>query len=167
MATSGAVLGLSMYSDHFYWAVLDGTLQSPNLLAKHREPTPANTDDGTLMDWFATKFDNLIAEYRPSSAAFRLLLPGSGRSYTRDQVVQSLFPNAIFLLVCERSHNRILAEARTAQSLTPHALGIPVSDGRRGFDAVSDYCDQVFGHPGPYWDKGQKEAIVVAWLGLA
>jgi len=165
MATSAAILGLSMYSDHFYWAVLGGTLQSPSLLAKHREPTPTNMDDGVLMDWFATKFGNLIAEHQPSSAAFRLLLPSSGRSCTRDQMVRSLYPNAIFMLVCERSHDRILVGARTAQSLTLHALGL--SDGRRDFDAVSDYCDQVFGHPGPYWDKGQKEAIVVAWLGLA
>lgn len=165
MAASAAILGLSMYSDHFYWAVVGGTLQSPSLLANHREPTPANMDDGVLMDWFATEFGNLIARHQPSSAAFRLLLPGSGRSCNRDQMVRSLYPNAIFMLACERSHDKVLVEARTAQSLTLHALGL--SDRRRGFDPVSDYCDQVFGLLSPHWDKGQKEAIVVAWLGLA
>lgn len=165
MATSAAILGLSMYSDHFYWAVVGGTLQSPSLLGHHREPTPTNMDDAVLMDWFATEFGNLIATYQPSSAAFRLLLPSSGYSCNRDQMVRSLYPNAIFMLVCERSRDKILVEARTAQSLTLHALGL--SDRRRGFGPVSDYCDQVFGLFPPHWDKGQKEAIVVAWLGLA
>lgn len=164
--TEKTVLGISMFQDHFYWAVLSGTRQSPRLIDEHREPTPADKEDGTLMEWFAVKFGNLIAKYQPSGGAFRLSMPGPGRSQTRDQILRSVFPNAVFQLVCETSPTKIPAQARTAQSLTLHALGMSTPHGQRGFGPVSAACDQVFGIHDPYWDRGQKEAVVVAWLGL-
>ena len=160
-------LGISTLQDHFYWAVLSGGRQSPHLIDEHREPTPADKGDGALMEWFAVKFGNLIAQYQPSNGAFRLSISGPGRSQTREQMLRSVFPNAIFQLACETSPSRIPTQARTSQSLTLHALGLPTPHGQRGFAPVSAVCDQMFGVRDPYWDRGQKEAIVVAWLELA
>ena len=148
-----AVLGLHLQKGLLRYAVLDGTRAKPVLLSKDRLITPDPAQVPALMDWYDTKFRQLLADHQPSHVACRLTLEPS-----KEQLFYSEFPLGVLHLIAHQQG--IPVSCLTAQSFTPSRLGLPRETN------LNDQCDLMFGKNPPYWDKDQKYAVLVAWFEL-
>lgn len=147
------ILGIHLAKSQLRYAVLDGSVDSPTLLAKGRLVTvdPANVP--ALMDWFDTQFRALLDQHQPDKIAYRLTLDP-----TKVQLFTSEFPLGILNL---HAHQRGLPIV----SYTPRSFVGSKLDLKKGAD-LSAHIDAVFGTHPPYWDNNQKYAILAAWFEL-
>ncbi|HUS47191.1 MAG TPA: hypothetical protein VM098_03660, partial [Phycisphaerae bacterium] len=68
------VLGIHIAKSQLFYAVLDGTKTSPQLIKKDRLVTVDPKHVPQLMDWFETKFSDLLTNFKPDKIAYRLTL---------------------------------------------------------------------------------------------
>ena len=146
-------LGIHLAKSQLRYAVMEGTKDSPRLVAKDRLITVDPDNVPALMDWFDTQFRALLDQHTPDSIAYRLTLEPK-----KEQLFTSEFPLGIL-------------------NLHAHQRQVPISDytpqtfvgGRLGLPKKSDlfaHCDNIIGEHPPYWDKNQKLAVLVAWFQL-
>jgi Holliday junction resolvasome RuvABC endonuclease subunit len=147
------ILGIHLAKSQLRYAVLEGTADSPTLVAKDRLVTVDPSDVPALMDWFDTQFRALLDQHQPDKISYRLTLDPK-----KDQLFSSEFPLGILNLL---AHQRGLPIVDyTPRSFVGSKLGL-----KKGTDLI-EHCDGVFGKHPPYWDKNQKYAILVAWFEL-
>lgn len=143
-----------MLCGQFRYSVLSGTKANPTLEDKGRLITPSGDDVPVLMDWYETQFRQLITNHKPSKIAFRLTLEPK-----KKQLITSIFPLGILNLLAHRESIPIVSH--TSRAFVASRLGLP-----KGAN-IYDKCDKQFGENPPYWDKNQKNAVLVAWFELA
>jgi len=148
-----AVVGVHLHKDFMRYAVLEGTKQSPVLVAKDRLKTPDPSDVPALMDWYETQFAKLLSDHKPDRMGYRLTL-----NPDKSQLMHSEFPLGVLNLLAHKMSIPVCPY--TAQSFTPSKLGLS-----RGTD-LQVHCDSVFGTHPPYWDNNQKYAVLAAWFEL-
>lgn len=148
-----SVLGLNILNGQFRYALLEGTKKSPILIKKGRLLTTDPSRVPELMDWYESNFSDLIKEAMPSIISYRLLL-----SPMKNQLITSEFPLGILNLIAYKENIQIASYV--PQSFVPSKLGLSKQTD------LCEECDKVFGLNPPYWDKNQKNAILVAWFEL-
>ncbi len=146
-------LGIALQKNYLRFAVLDGNQDNPNLLEKGRQTTCDPEDVPTLMDWYETHFQHLISEHKPDCIAYKLVLEPK-----IEQQHNLSFPCGILNLLARKEGIKINEFSQRA--ITPSKLGLS-----KGIDLMV-HIDTTFGEHPPYWDKYQKEAILVAWFCL-
>jgi hypothetical protein len=147
------VLGLHILTGQLRYAVLEGTKNSPTLISKDRLITTDPDNVPELMDWYDTQFRHLINTLRPKRLSYRLTLEPK-----KDQLFCSEFPYGVLNLIAHQMALPI--SSYSSKAFTPTRLGLP-----KGTDLYA-HCDAVFGEHPPYWDKNQKNSILVAWFEL-
>jgi len=147
------VLGIHALSGQLRYSVLTGTKVSPTLVEKDRLVTPSEDDVPVLMDWYDTQFRLLVANHNPSKIAYRLTLDPK-----KKQLITSIFPFGVLNLIAHKKS--IPVASHTPRAFVASRLGLP-----RNTD-IYNLCDETFGENPPYWDKNQKNAILVAWFEL-
>jgi hypothetical protein len=146
-------LGIHLAKSQLRYAVLEGTKDSPVLVAKDRLITVDPGNVPALMDWFDTQFRSILDQHSPDSIGYRLTLEPK-----KEQLFTSEFPLGIL-------------------NLLAHQRQLPISDytplsfvgSRLGLAKKADlfaHCDEVLGEHPPYWDKNQKCAVLAAWFQL-
>lgn len=148
-----SLLGIHALSGQFRYGVLSGTKPNPNLVEKGRLVTPAEDDVPALMDWYETQFRQLINNHAPSKIAYRLTLDAK-----KKQLFTSIFPLGILNLLAHKEGIPVVSH--TSRAFVASRLGLPKQTN------IYDKCDEHFGENPPYWDKNQKNAILVAWFEL-
>jgi hypothetical protein len=148
-----AVLGLHLQKGFLRYAVLDGPSSGPALVAKDRLVTPDPSRVPALMDWYDTKFRQLLDDFRPHRISYRLTLDPK-----KDQLFYLEFPLGVLNLIAHQQ--AISVSCYTARAFAPSRLGMS-----RDTDLYA-LCDAVFGQNPPYWDDNQKHAILAAWFEL-
>ena len=148
------VLGIHALSGEFRYSVLSGTKANPTLVEKGRLVTPSEDDVPALMDWYETQFRLLITNHNPSKIAFRLTLDPK-----KKQLITSIFPLGILNLLAHKEN--ISVASHTSRAFVASRLDLPKHTN------IYDKCDEQFGENPPYWDKNQKNAVLVAWFELA
>ncbi|BAU47784.1 hypothetical protein SVA_1209 [Sulfurifustis variabilis] len=147
------VLGLHLLTGQLRFSVLEGTKTQPLLKDKGRLVTTDPEDVPALMDWYDSQFRQLINSHNPDKLSYRLTLDPK-----KDQLFCSEFPLGILNLI---AHQKSLPISNyTSRSFTPSRLGLP-----KNADIYA-HCDSVFGEHPPYWDKNQKNSLLVAWFEL-
>ncbi len=63
------VIGFRVEPTAFHWAVLEGTPESPVLVASDRERAPLHLTDAATLGWYRASAARLIDEYAPARAA--------------------------------------------------------------------------------------------------
>lgn len=147
------VLGLHLLTGQLRFSVLEGTRSSPSLVEKGRLVTTDPEEAPALMDWYDSQFRQLITSQNPDKLAYRLTLDPK-----KDQLICSEFPLGILNLIAYQESLPI--NSYTSRSFTPSRLGLA-----KGADLYA-HCDSVFGLHPPYWDKNQKNSLLVAWFEL-
>jgi hypothetical protein len=147
------ILGIHLHKGACRYAVLEGSRSNPVLLATCRLVTPDPAQVPALMDWYDTRFRQLIADHRPGHIAYRLTLDP-----TKDQLFYAEFPLGVLSLIAHQDGTPLSCYG--PRSFTPSKLGLP-----RGTN-LDDHCDATFGKHPPYWDTNQKYAVQVAWFEL-
>lgn len=147
------ILGIHLLKGELRYTILKGTKQKPILIDKNRLSTISTSNIPELMDWFETNFNQLIAKLGPEKIAYRLTL-----NPKKDQLFSTEFPYGILNLICYKQN--IPIDFYVPQSFKPSKLNQP-----KDIDIYS-YCDQIFGQHPPYWDKNQKNSLLVAWFEL-
>ncbi|MSM39940.1 MAG: hypothetical protein GJT30_10015 [Geobacter sp.] len=147
------VLGVVLQKNYLRFAIVGGDKDAPNLVAKGRQATSDPDDTAGLMDWYETHFEHLITEYEPDAIAYKLTLEP-----TLEQLHTLAFPMGVLNLLAKK--NNIPAYEYSSRGITTAKLGLP-----KATDLMK-LVDTVFGEHPPYWDKSQKEAILVAWFRL-
>ncbi len=147
------ILGIHVLSGQLRYSVLSGTKNNPVLEEKGRLVTPSSDNVPALMDWYDTQLQLLITNHAPTKIAYRLTLdPKKGQLFT------SIFPLGILNSLAHREALPIINH--TSRAFTASRLGLP-----KGTD-IYNACDHTFGTHPPYWDKNQKNAVLVAWFEL-
>lgn len=147
------VLGVHLLTGQLRYTVLDGTGSNPSLVEKGRLVTTDPLDAPSLMDWYDSQFRQLISTHQPDKLSYRLTLDPK-----KDQLICSEFPLGILNLIAHQKS--IPISGYTAKSFIPSRLGLS-----KGSDIYA-HCDTVFGTHPPYWDKNQKNSLLVAWFEL-
>lgn len=147
------VLGFHLLTGQLRFSVLGGTKSKPNLVEKGRLVTTDPEDASALMDWYDSQFRQLISIHEPDKLSYRLTLDPK-----KDQLICSEFPLGVLNLIAYQKSLPI--SSYTARSFTPSRLGLG-----KGNDLYA-HCDTVFGKHPPYWDKNQKNSLLVAWFEL-
>ena len=147
------VLGIYIATGQLRYAVLEGTKETPSLIAKERLLTadPANVVE--LMAWYESEFVRLLDTYTPDRIACRLTLEPK-----KEQLFTSCFPFGILYLMAR--HRKIPVSSYVPQNYVASRLGLP-----KGTDIYA-HCDYVLGSHPPYWDNSQKHAVLAAWFAL-
>lgn len=147
------ILGIHVLSGQLRYCVLAGTKNKPVLEDKGRLITPSPDNAPALMDWYDTQLQLLITNHKPAKLAYRLTLDPK-----KDQLITSIFPLGILNFL---AHKEALPIANhTSRAFTASRLGFA-----KGHDIYAE-CDNTFGNNPPYWDKNQKNALLVAWFEL-
>lgn len=147
------VLGLHILTGQFRYTVLEGSKNSPTLVSKDRLVTTDPNNVPELMDWYDTQFRQLINTHQPERLSYRLTLEPK-----KDQLFCSEFPFGVLNLIAHRLALPVISY--TSKMFAPSRLGLPkVTD-------LYAHCDTVFGGHPPYWDKNQKNSLLVAWFEL-
>jgi hypothetical protein len=147
------VLGIHLLTGQLRFSVLEGTKSDPSLFEKGRLVTTDPEDAPALMDWYDSQFRLLITSHSPDKLAYRLTLDPK-----KDQLICSEFPLGILNLIAHQKSLPI--SSYTSRSFTPSRLGLA-----KNADLYA-HCDTVFGLNPPYWDKNQKNSLLVAWFEL-
>lgn len=147
------VLGVVLQKNHLRYAVVEGNKDAPNLVAKGRQTTSDPDETAELMDWYETHFEHLITEHEPDAIAYKLTLEP-----TLEQQHTLAFPMGVLNLLAKKKN--IPAYEYSSRGITTSKLGLP-----KATDLMK-HVDTVFGEHPPYWDKNQKEAVLVAWFCL-
>jgi hypothetical protein len=105
------------------------------------------------MDWYETQFQHLVATYNPDVIAYKLTLEPN-----LEQQHNLAFPLGILNLLAKKQGIKL--DEFSSRAITPAKLSL-----KKGTD-LDAAVDQTFGTHPPYWDKYQKEAILVAWFCL-
>ncbi|WP_026842801.1 RuvC family protein [Citrifermentans bremense] len=147
------VLGIALQKNHLRFAVVEGDKGAPILRDKGRQPTSAPDDVPRLLDWYETHFEHLINEHTPDAIAYKLTLEPS-----LEQLHTLAFPMGVLNLIAKKKNIPICEYS--SRGITPSKLGLPRSTN------LLEHVDSVFGDNPPYWDKAQKEAVLVAWFCL-
>lgn len=147
------VLGVVLQKNYLRFAVVEGNKNAPILVAKGRQATSDPDDTTGLMDWYETHFEHLITEHEPDAIAYKLTLEPS-----LEQQHTLAFPMGVLNLLAKK--NNIPAFEYSSRGITTAKLGLPKTTD------LMNHVDTVFGEHPPYWDKNQKEAVLVAWFSL-
>ena len=148
-----SVIGIHIAKEQLRYAVLEGSKDSPTLIAKDRLVTTDPNNVPELMDWYDSQFRQLLTNYLPKRIGYRLILEPK-----KDQIFFSEFPLGILNLLAYQSE--IPITPYTARAFVASRLSLP-----KGTDLYK-HCDATFGAHPPYWDKYQKNAVLVAWFEL-
>lgn len=147
------ILGLVVQKNYLRFAVVGGDKKTPTLVDKGRQSTCDPDNLPALMDWYETHFEHLISEHTPDAIAYKLTLEP-----TIEQQHTLAYPFGILNLLAKK-HNIPINEY-SSRGITASKLDlIKKTD-------LMKHVDAVFGEHPPYWDKYQKEAVLVAWFGL-
>lgn len=146
-------LGIALQKNYLRFAVVEGDQDDPTLVEKGRQTTCDPEDVPALMDWYETHFQHLISKHEPDVIAYKLVLdPKLEQQHTL------AFPCGILNLLARKQGIEIKEYSQRA--ITPSKLGLSKST-----DLMA-HVDETFGENPPYWDKYQKEAVLVAWFAL-
>lgn len=146
-------LGIHLAKGQLRYAVLDGTASNPTLVAKDRLITTDPGEVPALMDWFDTRFHELLESHRPERVGYRLTLEPK-----KDQLFSSEFPLGILNLQAFQRGLPIF-------DYTPGTF-VPSRLGEAKDVDLEDLCTSRFGDNPPYWDKNQKYAVLAAWFSM-
>lgn len=144
-------LGIVVQKNYLRYAVLDGEKNNPVLVDKGRQTTTDPTNVPALMDWYETHFEHLLLTHQPNVIGYKLILePKIEQQHTL------AFPLGILNLLAQKKG--ITVSEYSQRGITPSKLSLPKNTD------LMEYVDTVFGTHPPYWDKYQKEAVLVAWF---
>jgi hypothetical protein len=146
-------LGIALQKNYMRYAVINGDQENPYLLDKGRQTTCDPGDVPVLMDWYETHFQRLISAHAPDVIAYKLVLEPK-----LEQQHSLSFPLGILNLLAQKQGIKI--EEFSQRAITPAKLSL-----NKTTDLMA-LVDTTFGKHPPYWDKFQKEAILVAWFSL-
>lgn len=146
-------LGIALQKNYLRYAVLDGDSGTPTLVEKGRQTTSDPEDIPALMDWYETHFQHLLSTHAPDVIGYKLVLEPK-----LEQQHNLSFPLGILNLLARKEG--ITIKEFSQRAITPAKLGL-----RKATDLMAQ-VDQTFGEHPPYWDKYQKEAVLVAWFCL-
>ena len=147
------VLGIALQKSFLRYAVLDGDLKNPTLVDKGRQSTSDPENVPALMVWYETYFQRLISEHVPEAIGYKLVLEP-----TLEQQHNLSFPMGILNLLAQKGGIEI--QEFSQRAITPARLSLnKITD-------LMELVDKTFGKHPPYWDKYQKEAVLVAWFCL-
>jgi hypothetical protein len=147
------VLGFSLLKNELRYSVLSGTKAKPVLVKKERILTPDPFITPQLMDWFDTNFSDIIRTEKPDIISYKLSL-----KIVKDQFGYLTFPLGVLNLVSKKANVPIIQYSSMA--IRASKLGI------KGKVDIYSFCDTTFGKNPPYWDKDQKDSLLVAWFEL-
>lgn len=147
------ILGIVVQKNYLRYAVVDGDKNTPVLLDRGRQTTCDPDDLPALMDWYETHYEHLISKHQPDTIAYKLTLDP-----TIEQQHTLAFPIGILNLLAKK--NNINIYEYSSRAITPSKLSLSKNTD------LMQLVDEVFGQNPPYWDKYQKEAILVAWFSL-
>jgi hypothetical protein len=146
-------LGIALQKNFMRYAVLTGNPESPRLVDKGRQSTSDPENVPALMDWYETHFQDLISVHVPEVIAYKLVLDPR-----LEQQHDLSFPMGILNLLAQKHGIEIREFSQRA--ITPARLSLGKTT-----DLMA-LVDKTFGEHPPYWDKHQKEAVLVAWFCL-
>lgn len=147
-----AVIGFNFMTRDMRYAVLDGTRDAPNLVTKERIVYPIWGSVPESMGWFETQIGLILDNHGAQQVAYRFSLAIA----TVVQVQTGYYAQSILNLICHKKGIETIHY--TNQGLNGTKIGL-----HRNADLLT-HTDSVFGTHPPYWDKGTKEAILVAWF---
>jgi len=146
-------LGIALQKNFLRYAVLDGDSGNPTLVEKGRQTTCDPNDIPALMDWYETHFQHLISAHAPDVIGYKLVLEPK-----IEQQHNLSFPLGILNLLAQKEG--IPINEFSQRAITPAKLGLGKTTD------LMVLVDETFGEHPPYWDKYQKEAVLVAWFCL-
>jgi len=147
------VLGIHLAKGFCRFAVLEGTVSSPQLIEKGKLATVDPDNIPALMDWYETQFRQLIELYAADRISYRLTLePDKGMLATSE------FPLGVLNLIAHQKGLEIAGYTKGSYVASKLGLGKDQD--------IYAYCDVVFGKRPPYWDNNLKHAVLAAWFNL-
>ncbi len=147
------ILGVHVATGQLRYSVLEGTKANPVLIEKGKLSTIDPKNAPQLMDWYESQFSLILDQHTPDRIAYRLTLQPN-----KNQLITSSFPMGILNLLAHRRNLPI--QLYVSGNFVASKLSLA-----KGTDIYA-YCDQVFGMNPPYWDKNQKNSVLVAWFEL-
>lgn len=150
------ILGLSLLKDEFYYVVMKGTIEKPELLEKTKEATISSSDVSAFLNWYQSKFISLIETIKPTKICCYLgLINSFSRSLTKETVITKAYPYGVLnLLAFDKQITIINLESR---NITNKQLKLDKSVNKY------DYCDVLFNKRPPYWNDSMKAVILSTW----
>lgn len=149
-----ASIGFNFATNDFRYAVLDGTVNNPNLLEKNKIIYPQVMDISNLSGWFETQINLILDKYETSSVSYKIPLTLKATKHIQN----SIFPLGILNLSCQKKNIPIICY--TKQGINGSKFGLPKNAN------VYNHVDQTLGTHPPHWDISTKDAAIIAWLNL-
>jgi hypothetical protein len=149
-----STIGFDLQKGFLRYSVLDGTKSNPLLISKEKLSILRTNSEPQMMNWFDSTFRAVLGRSNPDSIAYRLSLEPN-----LAQIPYLIYPWAILCLVAHSLG--IPVTCYSSKGVTPAKLGLA-----KHTDLYT-HCDNVFGANPPYWDRNQKNSVLVAWFTLS
>lgn len=148
------VIGFNFTKSDFRYCVLQSTTDQPLVIDKSKIIYPISMDVPSLMSWFETQLLLIINKVKADAVAHKI----SMNLTSLDQIRTSCYPQAILSLVCNKQG--IPVGSYSSQAINATKFGQP-----KKVDVYTCLDSLIGSHP-PYWDKGTKDAALVAFFKL-
>ncbi len=147
-------LGVKFTINHLYYALVEGTGDTPALVSKDDVMIPSDLLPGEYTDWVETQLALIMDKTGANRISYKL----TRTLDTHVQIFHVYFGLAILVNLAYRRGVK-------CSHVTPASLR-PASPGRAKQKAVDEYVNGLFGTRERPWNSGVREAVALAIMGL-